>query len=100
MKWKTFKLKKPPNLSKSFLHSHFKARISSSPNSLFPPEKSRYHLYLNLADSYSNIAFILLALKGLNNIISASNTSPILAYIDYKDKEGKFKKGWVFDKHY
>ncbi|KAK4191978.1 putative glutathione transferase omega [Podospora australis] len=65
---------KPGDTSGEFKRqqSSFRSTISSSPNSEFPPEAGRYHLYISYACPWANRTLIARKLKGLEEIISFS----------------------------
>ncbi|XP_052202889.1 uncharacterized protein LOC127808402 [Diospyros lotus] len=70
----------------------FRHKISRDPNSPFPAEAGRYHLYLSYACPWASRCLTLLKLKGLEKAISFTAVKP---------KWGKIKEpdevmGWVF----
>eukprot|EP00033_Pygsuia_biforma_P001843 GCRY01002061.1.p1 GENE.GCRY01002061.1~~GCRY01002061.1.p1 ORF type:complete len:318 (+),score=46.11 GCRY01002061.1:257-1210(+) len=60
--------------------------ISNAPQSKFPPEKNRYHLYVSLACPWACRTLMVRALKGLSDVIGVS-------VVHYYNSE----KGWCFD---
>ena len=64
--------------------SIFRELISS--DSIYKPEKKRYHLYLSHACPWAHRTLIVIALKNLESVISASFVHPV--------RDGK---GWRFD---
>jgi glutathionyl-hydroquinone reductase len=66
----------------------FRNWISSEKDSIFKPEKERYHLYVSLACPWAHRTLIVRALKGLEKVITVSVVEP---YLD-------FSKGWTFNK--
>lgn len=52
--------------------STFRDSISKDPNSMFPAEKGRYHLYVSFACPWAHRTLITRQLKGLTDIISVS----------------------------
>ncbi|WVZ26184.1 hypothetical protein V8G54_004728 [Vigna mungo] len=72
--------------------STFRNGISSDPNSPFPPESGRYHLYVSYACPWASRCLAYLNIKGLNKAISFSAVKPIFE----RTKESDEYKGWVF----
>ena len=64
--------------------SIFRELISS--DSIYKPEKERYHLYLSHACPWAHRTLIVIALKNLESVISTSFVHPV-----------RDKKGWRFE---
>lgn len=54
--------------------SSFRHFVSDEPESKYPVEEGRYHLYINLACPWANGVFCTLKMKGLDHAISWSTT--------------------------
>ncbi|RKP05164.1 glutathione S-transferase [Thamnocephalis sphaerospora] len=65
--------------------SQFRNFISRQPDSQFPPEKGRYHLYVNYLCPWAHRALLVRALKGLEDYISVTILHHTLS-----------EKGWFF----
>ncbi|XP_012572602.1 uncharacterized protein [Cicer arietinum] len=72
--------------------STFRNFISRDPNSQFPAESGRYHLYISYACPWACRCLAYLNIKGLNKAISFSAVKPIWGRI----KESDDLMGWVF----
>ncbi|KAK7362510.1 hypothetical protein VNO77_04626 [Canavalia gladiata] len=72
--------------------STFRNFISSDPNSQFPAESGRYHLYISYACPWASRCLAYLSIKGLNKAISFSVVKPVFERI----KESDDFRGWVF----
>ena len=64
----------------------FHAEIGTTPDALHPAEPGRYHLYVSLACPWAHRTLIVLALKGLEQVISVDVVHPHLT-----------DEGWSFD---
>jgi glutathionyl-hydroquinone reductase len=62
--------------------SRFRNYISSKPGSQFPPEKGRYHLYVQYACPWAHRTLIVRKLKGLESIISVTSLHYHLSIAD------------------
>jgi len=58
--------------------SSFRNRISSDPNSKFPAQRGRYHLYVSYACPWAHRTLIVRNLKGLEDVITFDVVSPLL----------------------
>lgn len=76
--------------------ANFRKWISAS-DSVFKPEKDRYHLYVAYACPWANRTLIMRNLKGLQDIIDVSIVHPTWEYTRPEDPEDKHV-GWVFKK--
>ena len=65
------------------------------PGAKFPPEAGRYHLYASYACPGSHRALIVRALKGLEDVVSATIVHPTWRHTNLNDSEDKHR-GWVF----
>ncbi|KAK7400724.1 hypothetical protein VNO78_12011 [Psophocarpus tetragonolobus] len=72
--------------------STFRSWISRDPNSQFPPESGRYHLYVSYACPWASRCLAYLNIKGLNKAISFSAVKPIFE----RTRESDEYKGWIF----
>lgn len=72
--------------------STFRNHILRDPNSPFPAEPGRYHLYVSLACPWACRCLAYLKIKGLEKAISVSTVKPIWG----RTKEGDDHMGWVF----
>ncbi|KAM7257471.1 hypothetical protein ACFE04_013212 [Oxalis oulophora] len=72
--------------------STFRNFISPDPNSQFPPESGRYHLYISYACPWASRCLAFLNVKGLQKAISFSSTKPIWERTSQNDEH----MGWVF----
>ncbi|MED6192699.1 hypothetical protein PIB30_012593 [Stylosanthes scabra] len=72
--------------------STFRQFISRDPNSQFPAEPGRYHLYVSYACPWASRCLSYLNIKGLQKAISFSSVKPIWE----RTKESDEHKGWVF----
>ncbi|KAL1914356.1 uncharacterized protein VTP21DRAFT_8995 [Calcarisporiella thermophila] len=66
--------------------SQFRNFISREPNSKFPPEADRYHLFVSLACPWAHRTLIVRGLKGLDSIIGVTVVDPLME-----------EKGWRFN---
>ncbi|MEA5570367.1 glutathione S-transferase family protein [Calothrix sp. UHCC 0171] len=73
----------PRNKSGEYIRpqSQFRNFVSSAENSQYPPEASRYRLYVGLGCPWAHRTLVTLALKGLETAISVSIVSPSAAGI-------------------
>ncbi|BAZ39784.1 hypothetical protein NIES4101_57400 [Calothrix sp. NIES-4101] len=73
----------PRNKSGEYIRpqSQFRNFVSSTENSQYPPEASRYRLYVGLGCPWAHRTLVTLALKGLETTISVSIVSPSAAGI-------------------
>jgi len=78
----------------SFQEFCFRDVIDKDENSHFPAEKGRYELYLSPACPRSHEVQVVLALKGLTDVITTVTADPILQPLS-SDEETEFF-GWVF----
>ena len=67
----------------------FHAEIGTTPDALHPAEPGRYHLYVSLACPWAHRTLIVLALKGLEQVISVDVVHPHLT-----DEGLSFDKGF------
>ncbi|EOY27559.1 Glutathione S-transferase family protein isoform 2 [Theobroma cacao] len=72
--------------------STFRNIISRDPNSRFPPESGRYHLYVSYACPWASRCLAYLKIKGLAKAISFTSVKPIWE----RTKETDEHMGWVF----
>ncbi|KAK6944656.1 hypothetical protein RJ641_025758, partial [Dillenia turbinata] len=72
--------------------STFRNFISQEPNSSFPPESGRYHLYMSYACPWASRCLSYLKIKGLDKAISFTAVKPIWE----RTKQTDDHKGWVF----
>ncbi|KAF7801360.1 Glutathione S-transferase family protein [Senna tora] len=72
--------------------STFRNFISRDPNSQFPAESGRYHLYISYACPWASRCLAYLKIKGLDKAISFSSVKPIWG----RTKELDEHMGWVF----
>jgi len=78
----------------SFQEFSFRDVISKDENSQFPAEKGRYELYVSPACPHSHEILVVLALKGLTDVVSTVTAEPILQSLSSDDETEFF--GWVF----
>jgi putative glutathione S-transferase len=67
--------------------------ISSEPAAKFPPEPNRYHLYVSHACPWAHRTVLVVALKGLENVIGITYVHPTWQYTKPGIDE---HRGWVF----
>jgi len=67
--------------------------ISSEPGAKFPPEANRYHLYVSHACPWAHRTVLVVALKGLENVIGMTYVHPTWQYTKPGEDE---HRGWVF----
>ncbi|KAM6551538.1 hypothetical protein CsatB_001346 [Cannabis sativa] len=72
--------------------STFRNIISRDPNSEFPVESGRYHLYISYACPWASRCLAYLNIKGLDKVISFTSVNPIWE----RTKESDEHMGWVF----
>ncbi|KAL5731405.1 glutathionyl-hydroquinone reductase [Ranunculus cassubicifolius] len=72
--------------------SSFRNFISKDPNSTYPAESGRYHLYVSYACPWASRCLIYLKLKGLDKAIGSTVVKPKFE----KTKENDDHMGWVF----
>lgn len=72
--------------------STFRNIISRDPNSPFPAEGGRYHLYISYACPWASRCVAYLKIKGLDKAISFTSVKPIWE----RTKETDDHRGWVF----
>ncbi|KAF7112313.1 hypothetical protein RHSIM_RhsimUnG0242200 [Rhododendron simsii] len=72
--------------------STFRNFISRDPNSPFPPEAGRYHLYISYACPWASRCLAYLKVKGLDKAISFASVKPIWE----RTKDTDEHMGWVF----
>ncbi|KAL9375738.1 hypothetical protein Peur_032617 [Populus x canadensis] len=72
--------------------STFRNFISKEPNSQFPPESGRYHLYVSYACPWASRCLAYLKIKGLEKAIAFTSVKPIWE----RTKESDEHMGWVF----
>ncbi|CAK9151635.1 unnamed protein product [Ilex paraguariensis] len=72
--------------------SSFRNLISQDPNSPFPVEAGRYHLYISYACPWASRCLAYLKIKGLDKTISFSSVKPIWG----RTKDTDEHMGWVF----
>lgn len=72
--------------------STFRSFISRDPNSQFPAESGRYHLYISYACPWASRCLAYLKIKGLEKAISFTSVKPIWE----QTKETDEHRGWVF----
>ncbi|KAM1107744.1 hypothetical protein EV1_004434 [Malus domestica] len=82
------------SLSGAFVRtaSVFRNFISRDPNSQFPAEPGRYHLYISYACPWASRCLAYLNIKGLDKAISFTSVKPIWE----RTKESDEHMGWVF----
>ncbi|XP_034212192.1 glutathionyl-hydroquinone reductase YqjG-like isoform X2 [Prunus dulcis] len=82
------------SLSGAFVRtaSVFRNFISRDPNSQFPAEPGRYHLYISYACPWASRCLAYLKIKGLEKAISFTSVKPIWE----RTKESDEHMGWVF----
>ncbi len=66
--------------------AQFRDRVTSDGSSPFPAEPGRYHLYVAWACPWAHRTLLLRALKGLQDVVSASWVAPLM-----------LDQGWSFD---
>ncbi|KAK4270704.1 hypothetical protein QN277_019480 [Acacia crassicarpa] len=72
--------------------STYRNFISTDPNSQFPAESGRYHLYISYACPWASRCLAYLKIKGLDKAISFSSVKPIWG----RTKETDEHMGWIF----
>ncbi|KAL5842740.1 hypothetical protein ACOSQ3_013343 [Xanthoceras sorbifolium] len=72
--------------------STFRNFISQDPNSQFPAESGRYHLYISYACPWASRCLAYLKIKGLEKAITFTSVKPIWARTKVSDEH----MGWVF----
>ncbi|GFS41436.1 glutathione S-transferase family protein [Actinidia rufa] len=72
--------------------STFRNIISRDPNSPFPAESGRYHLYISYACPWASRCLAYLKIKGLDEAISFTSVKPIWE----RTKDTDEHMGWVF----
>ncbi|KAL6502218.1 hypothetical protein OROHE_024811 [Orobanche hederae] len=72
--------------------STFRNSISKDPNSPFPAEYGRYHLYISYACPWASRCIAYLKIKGLDKAISLSSVKPLWG----RTKDTDEHMGWVF----
>ncbi|XP_050232375.1 uncharacterized protein LOC130014558 [Mercurialis annua] len=72
--------------------STFRNFISRDPNSQFPAESGRYHMYVSYACPWASRCLAFLKIKGLDKAISITPTNPVWG----RTKENEEHMGWVF----
>lgn len=72
--------------------STFRNLISKDPNSTFPAEAGRYHLYVSYACPWASRCLAYLKIKGLDKAISYTSVKPIWG----RTKDSDDHMGWVF----
>ncbi|KAK1369231.1 Glutathionyl-hydroquinone reductase [Heracleum sosnowskyi] len=72
--------------------STFRNLISKHPNSTFPAEAGRYHLYVSYACPWASRCLAYLKIKGLDNAISYTSVKPIWG----RTKDSDDHMGWIF----
>ncbi|KAJ4825736.1 hypothetical protein Tsubulata_035309 [Turnera subulata] len=72
--------------------STFRNLISRDPNSQFPAESGRYHLYISYACPWASRCLAFLKVKGLDKAISFTSVKPIWE----RTKDSDEHMGWVF----
>lgn len=72
--------------------STFRQFVSKDPNSQFPAESERYHLYISYACPWACRCLAYLKIKGLDKAISFSSVKPIWG----RTKESDEYMGWIF----
>ncbi|KAL8108627.1 hypothetical protein AgCh_024912 [Apium graveolens] len=72
--------------------STFRHLISKDPNSPFPAEAGRYHLYVSYACPWASRCLAYLKIKGLDKAISYTSVKPIWG----RTKDSDDHRGWVF----
>ncbi|KAK4858150.1 hypothetical protein QYF36_011840 [Acer negundo] len=99
-----FPLKQFVKMARSALHevsdtgafmrtaSTFRNFISRDPNSQFPAESGRYHLYISYACPWASRCLAYLKIKGLEKAITFTSVKPIWA----RTKESDEHMGWIF----
>ncbi|KAG7536388.1 Thioredoxin-like superfamily [Arabidopsis suecica] len=70
----------------------FRNFVSQKPDSQFPAESGRYHLYISYACPWASRCLAILKFKGLEKGISFSSVQPLFK----KTKESDEHMGWVF----
>ncbi|KAJ0457153.1 putative glutathione S-transferase, Thioredoxin-like superfamily, glutathione Transferase family [Helianthus annuus] len=72
--------------------STFRSFISRDPNSTFPAEPGRYHLYVSYACPWASRCLAYLKIKGLDKAVDFTSVKPIWE----RTKENDEHMGWVF----
>ncbi|KAI3784492.1 hypothetical protein L1987_43591 [Smallanthus sonchifolius] len=72
--------------------STFRSFISRDPNSTFPAQPGRYHLYVSYACPWASRCLAYLKIKGLDKAIQFTSVKPIWE----RTKESDEHMGWVF----
>ncbi|KAL8513090.1 hypothetical protein ACS0TY_019316 [Phlomoides rotata] len=72
--------------------STFRDSISKDPDSRFPAEAGRYHLYVSYACPWASRCLAYLKIKGLDKAISFTSVKPIWG----RTKDSDEHMGWVF----
>ncbi|KAG8635723.1 hypothetical protein MANES_16G057800v8 [Manihot esculenta] len=72
--------------------STFRNFISRDPNSQYPAESGRYHLYMSYACPWASRCLVYLKIKGLEKAISFTSVKPIWE----RTKDSDEHTGWVF----
>eukprot|EP01084_Bolivina_argentea_P286853 492143_1 len=83
----------------------FHSKITSDGrNNTYKAEPNRYHLYISKACPWCHRVLLVIALKGLEDCISITNTSPYLKNMQNKKKKGLLPSeqyiGWHFNHKY
>ena len=91
------KLAVAANIKGAFKRSatEFHDTVSADKDSQYPAESGRYHLYYSIACPWCHRVLVLMAVKGLNEVISSSNVSPFL-----RNMKTEHYIGWEFDETY
>lgn len=81
-----------PAIAASPLPPPFRHVVTADGSSGFPAEANRYHLYVSLACPWASRCFMVLKLKGLDDVISVSSVKPTWV----RTRAGEDHFGWAF----
>lgn len=76
--------------------SRFRNWISDEPESEFPPESGRYHLYVSLACPWAHRTLIFRALKGLEKHIGVTVVEPIMLENGWELKDDQYGLDFLY----
>lgn len=75
--------------------SGFNNFVSTEPGAPYPPESGRYHLYVSYACPWAHRTLMVLAMKGLQNVISITALQPVWQRT-CPDDPNDDHMGWIF----